>query len=183
MSSIGIRITSTSRSRLNGEITLSSRPGVGTTVEILLPRGAELDGLGLPPSEPAVARGSRQRVLLVDDEPSVLAACQQLLHRLNYEVVACAHPAEALALLRAQPTAVDVLLTDQAMPHMTGPALAEAARLVRPDLPVVLTTGFLDDAVRHAVEAIGIDQVLCKPYTATDLSIALRTALAARTRA
>ena len=61
-----------------------------------------------------------QRVLVVDDEPSVLAACQQLLDRLNYEVVACSHPAQALELLKAQPSAVDVLLTDQAMPHMTG---------------------------------------------------------------
>jgi CheY-like chemotaxis protein len=66
---------------------------------------------------------------------------------------------------------------------MTGPALAEAARQLRPDLPVVLATGFLDDAVRHAVEAVGIDQVLHKPYTVTDLSIALRTALEARSRA
>jgi CheY-like chemotaxis protein len=168
---------------LNGDITLTSQPGLGTTVEILLPRHIDQGELADPPNEPTLARGSRQRVLVVDDEPSVLAACQQLLDRLNYEVVACSHPAQALELLRAQPAAVDVLLTDQAMPHMTGPALAEAARRVRPDLPVVLTTGFLDDAVRHAVEAIGIDQVLCKPYTVADLSAALHTALAGRTRA
>jgi CheY-like chemotaxis protein len=168
---------------LNGDITLTSRPGLGTTVEILLPRHIDQGELTDPPNEPTLARGSRQRVLVVDDEPSVLAACQQLLDRLNYEVVACAHPAQALELLRAQPSAVDVLLTDQAMPHMTGPALAEAARRVRPDLPVVLTTGFLDDAVRTAVEAIGIDQVLCKPYTVADLSAALHRALAGRTGA
>jgi signal transduction histidine kinase/CheY-like chemotaxis protein len=168
---------------LNGEIRLVSQSGVGTTVEILLPRHVDQLALDSLASEPGMSRGSRQRVLVVDDEPSVLAACQQLLDRLNYEVVACSHPAQALELLRAQPSAVDVLLTDQAMPHMTGPALAEAARQVRPDLPVVLTTGFLDEAVRHAVEAVGIDQVLCKPYTVADLSIALRSALEARSRA
>jgi CheY-like chemotaxis protein len=172
---------------LNGEIGLSSTPGVGTTVEIVLPRKIEqqMERLELQPSlaEPGVSRGSRQRVLVVDDEPSVLAACQQLLDRLNYEVVACSHPAQALELLREQPSAVDVLLTDQAMPQMTGPALAEAARQLRPDLPVVLATGFLDEAVRHAVEAVGIDQVLHKPYTVNDLAIALRTALEARSRA
>jgi CheY-like chemotaxis protein len=168
---------------LHGQITLSSEPGRGTTVEVLLPRHIDRMGIAARPDEPTVSRGSRQRVLVVDDEPSVLAACQQLLDRLNYEVVTCAHPAEALALLRAQPTAVDVLLTDQAMPHMTGPALAEAARQVRPDLPVVLATGFLDETVRKAVDAIGIDHVLCKPYTAADLSVALRAALAARTQA
>jgi signal transduction histidine kinase/CheY-like chemotaxis protein len=168
---------------LNGEISLSSKPGVGTTVEIVLPRQMQQPEREPSPAEAGVSRGSRQRVLVVDDEPSVLAACQQLLDRLNYEVVACTHPAQALELLRAQPSAVDVLLTDQAMPHMTGPALAEAARQLRPDLPVVLATGFLDDAVRHAVEAVGIDQVLHKPYTVTDLSIALRTALEARSRA
>jgi signal transduction histidine kinase/CheY-like chemotaxis protein len=170
---------------LNGTITMASQPDRGTTVEILLPRHIErieprAEGAN---AAPGVARGARQRVLLVDDEPSVLAACQQLLDRLNYDVVACTHPVQALELLRAQPSAVDVLLTDQAMPQMTGPALAEAARQLRPDLPVVLATGFLDEAVRHAVEAIGIDQVLHKPYTVADLSAALRSALEARSRA
>jgi signal transduction histidine kinase/ActR/RegA family two-component response regulator len=183
---------------LGGQITLTSRPGLGTTVEMLLPRHVEhvehvehgrpvetaqcAGASASSRSEPIVLRGARQRVLVVDDEPSVLAACHQLLDRLNYEVVACAHPAQALELLRKQPSAIDVLLTDQAMPHMTGPALAEAARRVRPDLPVVLATGFLDEKIRHAVEAIGIDQVLCKPYTVADLSAALSAALETRTR-
>jgi CheY-like chemotaxis protein len=121
-------------------------------------------------------------VLVVDDEPIVLSACQQLLMRLNYEVTACDSPERALDLLRRQPGAYDVLVTDQAMPIMSGPALAAAARHLRPDLPIVLATGFLDDTARAEVATLGIDLVLSKPYTLRDLSTALRTVLETRAR-
>ena len=75
-----------------------------------------------------------------------------------------------------------MLVTDQAMPDMTGPALAAAARHLRPDLPIVLATGFLDDTARAAVATLGIDLVLSKPYTLRDLSTALRTVLETRAR-
>jgi len=105
-----------------------------------------------------------------------------LLMRLNYEVTACENPERALELLRRQPAAYDVLVTDQAMPDMTGPDLAAAARHLRPDLPIVLSTGFLDDSVRASVATLGIDFVLSKPYTMRDLSTALRTVLETHAR-
>ena len=65
---------------------------------------------------------------------------------------------------------------------MTGPDLAAAARHIRPDLPIVLATGFLDDTARASVATLGIDLVLSKPYTLRDLSTALRTVLETRAR-
>jgi signal transduction histidine kinase/ActR/RegA family two-component response regulator len=167
---------------LGGLITLDSVPGRGTTVDVRLPRVmTDADAATAAPStEPQLALGSGQRVLVVDDEPAVLSACQQLLTRLNYDATACESPEQALELLRLQPAAIDALLTDQAMPGLSGPALAEAARRIRPDLPIVLATGFLDEQARSQVEAIGIDLVLSKPYTLRDLSAALRTVLDTR---
>jgi signal transduction histidine kinase/CheY-like chemotaxis protein len=167
---------------LGGQISLASEPGHGTTVEMRLPRRVVDADAAVKLQEPELALGAGQCVLVVDDEPVVLSACQQLLMRLNYEVTACESPERALELLRRQPGAYDVLVTDQAMPDMTGPALAAAARHIRPDLPIVLATGFLDDTARADVAAVGIDLVLSKPYTLRDLSTALRTVLETRAR-
>jgi signal transduction histidine kinase/CheY-like chemotaxis protein len=167
---------------LGGRIALASQPGRGTTVELCLPRRVHDTEAAVKSNEPELAMGAGQRVLVVDDEPVVLSACQQLLMRLNYEVTACESPERALELLRRQPAAYDVLVTDQAMPEMTGPALAAAARHLRPDLPIVLATGFLDDVARASVATVGIDHVLSKPYTLRDLSNALRTVLETRAR-
>ena len=114
---------------LGGRISLSSEPGRGTIVELCLPRRVVDADAAVRSNEPELALGAGQCVLVVDDEPVVLSACQQLLVRLNYEVTACDSPARALELLRRQPAAYDVLVTDQAMPDLTGPDLAAAARL------------------------------------------------------
>jgi two-component system, cell cycle sensor histidine kinase and response regulator CckA len=167
---------------LGGRIALTSEPGRGTTVELCLPRRVLDTEAPVKSNEPELAMGAGQRVLVVDDEPVVLSACEQLLMRLNYEVTACESPERALELLRRQPAAYDVLVTDQAMPEMPGPALAAAARHLRPDLPIVLATGFLDDIARTAIATVGIDHVLSKPYTLRDLSSALRTVLETRAR-
>jgi signal transduction histidine kinase/CheY-like chemotaxis protein len=167
---------------LGGRISLTSEPGRGTTVELCLPRRVVDTDAAVRSNEPELALGTGQRVLVVDDEPVVLSACQQLLTRLNYEVTACESPERALDFLKRQPAAYDVLVTDQAMPGLTGPDLAAAARHLRPDLPIVLATGFLDDSARAAVATLGIDLVLSKPYTLRDLGAALRTVLETRDR-
>jgi CheY-like chemotaxis protein len=89
----------------------------------------------------------------------------------------CESPERALDLVRQQPASIDVLLTDQAMPGLSGPALAEAVRRIRPDLPIVLATGFLDEQKRPELARLGITQVLGKPYTLADLSMVLQAVL------
>ena len=139
---------------LGGQISLASQPRHGTIVDIRLPRRMVDADTAVKSDEPELALGAGQHVLLVDDEPVVLSACQQLLMRLNYEVTACDSPERALELLRRQPAVYDLLITDQAMPDLTGPALAAAARHLRPDLPIVLATGFLDDTARADVATL-----------------------------
>lgn len=98
------------------------------------------------------------RVLLVDDEPTVARAISRLLGSLGHQVVVETDPHSAIERLREAPHAFDVLFTDQTMPAMTGDALARAAMAIRPELPVVLCTGYsehylLEDATRDGVRA------------------------------
>lgn len=99
-----------------------------------------------------------RRVLVVDDEPAVARAITRLLTSIGHEVITESDPEEALQIVVRNPMAFDVVLTDQTMPGMTGDALARAVRSIRPDLPVVLCSGYsehyqLDDAQRDGIRA------------------------------
>lgn len=156
---------------------LASEPGAGTTVTLSLPLIKPLDGVPAAGASASLPRGNGERILLVDDEPMVLGACEALLKRMGYGVTAVSDPLEALARLRATPDAFDLLLTDQSMPGMNGVALARAARTMRPGLAIVLTTGFLDEATRTALADAGVTNMLSKPYQPADLGATVRTAL------
>jgi CheY-like chemotaxis protein len=97
----------------------------------------------------------------------------------GYHVTAVTDPADALARLRSTPHEFDLLFTDQSMPGMNGVDLARASRNIRPDLAIVLTTGFLDETTRAGLEAAGVAHVLAKPYQPSDLGAIVQAALAA----
>ncbi len=143
-SGLGLSMVQGLAEQSGGGLALSSRPGAGTTVAIWLPiaEGAAL----AEPAQPRLAAGPRApacRVLVVDDDPLVLAGTAMMLEDLGHRAVAAASAAEALALLAAQP-GFDLVLTDFAMPGMTGLELAEQLRRDRPGLPVALVTGFAE---------------------------------------
>ncbi|WP_376099847.1 PAS domain S-box protein [Roseomonas sp. CCTCC AB2023176] len=165
-----------------GALEIESKVGRGTTVRILLPRCAPraenvTDRQARPP------RGAGQRVLLVEDDPLVRKQAEEQVRALGYEVDAAADGPTALAALRADPAAFDVMLTDLVMPGgLSGWALAEATRRLRPGLPVVLCTGYSDEVLRH--EFTGWDSepdwpVLRKPYRRAELARVLHDATGA----
>jgi signal transduction histidine kinase len=167
---------------LGGRVEIASTPGGGTDVIVRLPRvpaPPAVEGPSAAPMPPADAPvpgppGRALHVLVVDDEPLVRRTCVALLERLGYTAVEAATPAAAVALVREADRPIDVLLTDQAMPGMSGTALVEAVRALRPDLPVVLATGLLDDDVRARALAAGVGCFVAKPYRAADLDGAIR---------
>jgi len=120
-----------------GQFRLRSAPGTGTTAELWLPRVARrvAPTAGLPPDQPGRAR----TVLVVDDEPPRLADTAAMLEALGYRVMEAESGAEALALLQAG-ARVDCVITEDAMPGMTGGALVDALQRCRPGLPVLRTT-------------------------------------------
>jgi CheY-like chemotaxis protein len=123
-----------------------------------------------PGDSPAPRHG---RLLLVDDEPAVLSVCKELLVVLGYEVTAVADAHEALQLVAEGPERFDGVVTDQSMPKMTGVELAHAIWHIRPQLPIVLTTGYLEGDLLDRLGDPAVVRVIGKPYSLQELNEAL----------
>lgn len=156
-----------------GALQLESAPGKGTTATLWLPVSAQVPAAEPMPAEaeapPQTGRGA---VLVVDDEPLVLESTAAMLEELGYEPVSAESGEAALAALRDRRDVVAVV-TDHAMPGMTGAALAARLRGERPGLPVILATGFAGGWPEEA----GAPPRLAKPYSLSQLSTALQGAL------
>ncbi|MBU6498259.1 MAG: response regulator [Rhodospirillales bacterium] len=157
-----------------GGVQIESTPGKGTTVSVLLPRaaGEAAELAAAPHAEPAGT--ANRRILLVDDDEAVRQTTSMVLQSMGHHVMEAASGEQALALLAANP-GIDMLLTDVAMPGMSGPTLARHARSQRPNLPIVLFSGYADP---HAVADNPLPQrIIRKPFRAGDLASQIETAL------
>jgi PAS domain S-box-containing protein len=151
-----------------GALTMSSRPGAGTNVELWLPRTTEPSRAAADPPVARLAPVRRLRILLVDDDPLVVASTTDMLEDLGHDAVCVASGDEALVLLRRDGS-FDMLLTDVMMPGMNGVELANQARALHPALPILLASGFAElDGMTGADWAR-----LRKPYDLKDLAAAL----------
>ncbi len=160
-----------------GAVSVSSEVGSGSTFIILLPRVAyEIPHVERAPD--ALPRGS-ERILFIDDEEVQIQSVWSMLQRLGYEVVALADGAEALAVFRFDPQAFDLVITDQTMPQITGTKIAEEILKVRPDIPVILCTGYSEIVDASEARALGIREFLMKPFSIREIAETLRRALAA----
>jgi two-component system cell cycle sensor histidine kinase/response regulator CckA len=156
-----------------GAVTVQSAPGQGAMFTVYLPRLAQ--DVGVPPVlAPGPLPRGHERILLVDDEASVAEMGQRLLTQLGYAVVAYTSSREALDAFRAAPHRFDLLLTDHTMPEMTGEALARAIRQIRPELPLILCTGFSETMTAGHARGLGIDAYLMKPWEIRVLAQTLR---------
>ena len=159
-----------------GAMTVVSVPGKSTTFAIYLPCSA---GPAVHPASVAepIPLG-HEHILFVDDEAMLVNLGQELLTRLGYTVTGHTSSVEALNAFRAAPHQFDLVITDQTMPTMTGEALVRALRDIRPDLPIVLCTGFSYAMSKDKAAALGIDAFLLKPLVAQDLARTIRQILA-----
>ena len=121
--------------------------------------------------------GGSERILFVDDEELIADIAGQQLTGLGYEVVARTSSAEALELFRAEPTRFDLVITDQTMPNMTGSALAQALMVVRPDIPIILCTGFSDRISEEEAKNMGFRAFAMKPILTRELTALIRNTL------
>jgi PAS domain S-box-containing protein len=160
----------------SGVLDLESQPGVGTTVRCYLPQqGPESDDD--EPVETRAPRGNGERVLYLDDEQTLAELGKRRLQAIGYRVTAYTDPTAALAALRADPGRFDAVITDYWMPHMTGIDFAREVTGVRPDLPVMLLTGNMDDLPEETIKGAGVRLVAHKPLTLDELGEALDTTL------
>ena len=129
--------------QLGGRLILKSQKDVGTTAELWLPVAIAGSTIELVTEDTAVSRVPRLRVLVVDDDSLVLTSTSLLLEDLGHQVISAASGAQALALFDSEQE-FDLVITDMVMPKMNGAQLAQAIRIIRPHLPIILATGYAE---------------------------------------
>ncbi|MBX3638441.1 MAG: PAS domain-containing protein, partial [Rubrivivax sp.] len=156
-----------------GAISVDSAPGAGSSFHVYLPRLQPAGADGGPAEAPvpaAAAAGTGQRVLYVDDDEVMVLMVQRLLQRAGYSVTACTGALQAQRLLTADPGRCDIVVTDYNMPDMSGLELARELRRLRPELPVVISSGFLSDELREQAAGVGVRALLKKENTLEELA-------------
>jgi PAS domain S-box-containing protein len=160
-----------------GAILVDSRVGEGTAFRIYFPALTEREPSGARPRARTIA-GRGEHVLIVDDEPALVELLRDQLQSLGYRVTAHVSPLEALADFLSRPLDFDVILTDLTMPGMSGADLAEKILKVRPDLPIVMATGYGHVMSEDRAREIGLRPLLFKPFSMAALGDAIQDALA-----
>jgi len=159
-----------------GDITVSSRPGKGATFKVYLPIIDDIEE-EIQVIEPLIAINGKERILLIDDEEQIIDIEQQILERLGYKVTSKTDSEEALEEFAAQPDRFDLVITDMTMPKMTGDQLARRMMDIKPQIPVILCTGFNEAISEEKALAMGIDKFVMKPIVKDELASTIRTVL------
>jgi CheY-like chemotaxis protein len=117
--------------------------------------------------------------MVVDDEPALVALAEETLAELGYEPVGFDSSLAALKALRAEPKRFDLVLTDETMPDLTGTELARAMRQLRPDIPIILMSGYSGALLNERAQAAEVVDVLRKPLVRRDIAVPVSRALQA----
>ncbi len=151
---------------LGGTLTLSSTPGKGTVVQVLLPQCAQSTSTETKQARSESVIQTAKRILVVDDEADIVMIIREYLKRIGQHVTGTTSPIEALEILQAEPGFYDLLITDQTMPQMTGLRLSRSTHKIQPDLPIILITGDSNPPIdiEHA-SLENIQAILQKPVT------------------
>ena len=172
---LGLAVVHGIISDYDGACIVESKPGSGTVFRIYLPiaageiRAAATTHGGL--------LGGTERLLVVDDEAFLTEMLHIGLGRLGYEVITSNDPVHALSMVETDPQGFDAVVSDQAMPNMTGLMLTQRIKAIRPSMPVILCSGFSDNISEENVIAAGAVTLLHKPLPLEDLAVQLRAVL------
>jgi PAS domain S-box-containing protein len=159
-----------------GHINVHSEVGKGTTFDVYLPIMDVSNSAENGNIDNQLQTGS-ERILLVDDEPSIANLEKQILERLGYKVTMCVNSLEALEAFKANPHLFDLVLSDMTMPSMTGDQLACKLIAIRPDIPIIICTGFSERLNQEKAEVLGIKGFLMKPVVKSDMAKMVRNVL------
>ncbi len=173
-SGMGLAVVHGLVKKCKGDINIESAVGEGTTVEVLFPKTEEAPTL--TKKEDQLPTGN-ERILLVDDDPSIVTMIRQMLERLGYNVKGMTDSPATFEQFKSAPNDFDLVITDMAMPNMSGDNLAAELIKVRSDIPILLCTGHSDTVDEKKAKQIGIKGFAMKPLDMGKLAKAVRAAL------
>jgi CheY-like chemotaxis protein len=159
----------------NGFISVKSEPGKGTAFSVFFPV-VEKEAVVETETDEELPSGN-ERILFVDDEESIVGIGHQILERLGYKVESTTSPIDALELFRSKPDQFDLVITDMAMPKMTGDKLVKEILKIQPDIPIILCTGFSEKIDEKKAKAIGVADYIEKPLDMRDYAMKIRKVL------
>ncbi|MEW6426810.1 MAG: response regulator [Thermodesulfobacteriota bacterium] len=161
--------------RSGGHVTVRTTPGEGSVFRVYLPLAEDPEGQG--PDSAAEGRmppGGSERILLVEDDPALLGLGREVLADIGYRVLAQGSSGEALAWFRLHPGECDLVLTDMTMPGMTGLEMATAMLALRPELPIILCSGYSEKVDAERAKKAGIREYVVKPFDWATMAARIR---------
>ena len=159
-----------------GNISVYSEPGQGTVFNIILPVAVPAETLSLD-ERTAPMTGGNEHILLVDDEKALVSLATQMLENLGYRVTSFVSSIEALNFFKEQSNDFDLAISDLTMPNITGLQLARELRQIKPEMNVLICTGFSEKTSAERADTLGIKGFVMKPIVMRDLAAAVRRAL------
>jgi signal transduction histidine kinase/ActR/RegA family two-component response regulator len=162
----------------NGAIRVESREGIGTTFTLYFPV-VEHREIKIEKIETQITGGS-EHILIVDDEPSIVKVESKVLERMGYKVTPQTSSVDALDTFKKSPDQFDLVITDLTMPYLTGEKLAAQIIKLRPDIPIILCTGFSTSNTTKEILATGVTTIIKKPVITQKLVETVRRVLDGR---
>jgi DNA-binding NtrC family response regulator len=155
---------------------VESEPAKGTAVSVYLPRIANRASVEKAGPVEFLPVG-HEHILFIDDEPTLVDMAKEMLDYLGYKVTTSSNSLDALKLFREQPDRFDLVITDLSMPNMTGDRLSKEIVRTRPDIPVILCTGYSETLTEEKTRFMGIQEYAMKPLVLNDMAVIIRKAL------
>ncbi len=158
-----------------GGLAVQSEPGKGAAFRIFLPSLQSVQPIEVQPVE--IIPGGNERILFVDDEPPLVDLSKKILERHGYRVTIRNSGIEAIELFKNHPYEFDLVITDMTMPHVTGDVLAQRMLSIRPDIPIIICTGYSEKITPELLETLQIKALVLKPIIRNEILLTVRQVL------
>ena len=155
-----------------GHVDVESSLNQGTAFYLYFPTSLANETLQAPRNIPSKSPKNKQ-ILCIDDEIMIKEMTCDMLEILGFDVVGATHPLKAISLFEMNPNEFDLVITDYSMPEMTGEALAQKIKTIRPNIPIILCSGYRDITNNKSVNQLNVDELLMKPYQLEELNHAI----------